>query len=74
MDWSNSIDYVFANWIYFLTGMRPASEAAAALPAAQARFEALMGALDSHMQGREWLVGGHLTLAVRSYPFCRVDM
>lgn len=65
IDWSNSIDYVYAGWLTFLIGSRPSAEAAGSIPAAQARFETLLAALDAHMLGRTWLVGDSLTLAVR---------
>ena len=65
IDWSNSIDYVYAGWLTFLIGSRPSAEAEGSIPAAQARFETLLGALDAHVQGRTWLVGSSLTLAVR---------
>ena len=72
VDWSNNLDYVYANWMYFLLGMRPSAEAGSAMPAAQARFEKLLTALDAHMVGRKWLVGDGLTLAVRAVGFMMV--
>lgn len=69
VDWSNNLDNVYANWIYFLYGMRPYADAAGTMPAAQLKFESLLTALDTHMAGKTWLVGDSLTLAVSATQY-----
>lgn len=65
IDWSNTFDSIFFNWIYFLFGMRtcPVDQRDAAIKDASTRFDIALKALDDHMQGREWLVGNNMTLA-----------
>ena len=72
VDWSNSLEDVYANWIYFLWGAKqlPADQRDAAIAESQAKFERALGALNKHMEGRKWLVGDSITLAVSGWGQC----